>query len=209
MVSLIFICIITAYLMGSLPTGYIAGKLAKGIDIREEGSGNVGATNVFRVVGKRAGVVVLIIDVIKGFLAVYLLAALFFNFSGAYSLLVWQITAGIGVIAGHNWTPWLGFKGGKGVATSCGVFLAIIPKAVGLSFFVFIVILLLSNFISFSSMTAALSFPFFVFLTYREHQDFYFLLSMSVMLALLIIFMHRGNIKRLIKGEENKFIKKR
>ena len=126
----IIFSLLAGYLIGSVPTAYLVGKLVKGIDIRQHGSGNVGATNVFRVVGKKWGISVLLFDMFKGFTTAFWVWHLTGSVSN--SAFIASLLAGAAAIAGHTWTPWLGFRGGKGVATSLGVLIAITPEAAGI-----------------------------------------------------------------------------
>ncbi len=189
--------LIAAYIIGSCPTGYLLGKWLMGIDIREHGSGNPGATNVFRVVGKRAGIITLVVDFLKGFLPVFLSLTLDPRAQAFASLL------GLAAIAGHNWSIWLKFNGGKGVATSAGVFMALLPIPTALSLVVFGIASRLSGHISVGSMAGALSNPLFALL-FRSTGYRIFL---SLCCALLIILMHRKNIVRLMRSEEMKVFK--
>jgi len=198
------LCLILSYLLGSIPTAYLVGKFVKGIDIRKHGSGNVGATNVFRTVGKRWGSFSLAADMLKGFMATFYLAPFFFIPDSGTALPIWQLISGALVIAGHAWPLWLRFKGGKGVATSCGVFLGIYPWAVLSALVVWIVSALLSRFVSLSSLIAAFSFQFFLYFFYRHTQSFSVALTLAIALFLFILFTHRTNIQRLMRGVESK-----
>ena len=149
------IILVLSYIIGSIPTAIIAGKWLKKIDIREYGSGNAGATNVFRTLGWKAGITVLLIDMFKGFVPVYWLAGLIHhNFD---TLIYFQLLAGICAIVGHMWTIFAGFKGGKGVGTSGGVFLGLAPLALGLSLLVFVIIVWITRYVSLGSILAALT----------------------------------------------------
>jgi len=185
------------FLLGSLPTAFWVGKLVKGVDIRQQGSGNVGATNVFRVVGKKWGIAVMAIDMLKGFLAVWWLPDFFSSPS---------ILSGVAAIAGHTWTPWLRFRGGKGVATSAGVFLALAPRAALASLLVWGGIFYWKRYVSLASLGTSLSFPVWVFFFYRGSEGFNLLFSVSLLVPCFIFYTHRGNIRRLQKGEEKRLI---
>jgi len=203
----IIILAISSYLLGSIPTVIITGKLLKHIDIRQHGSGNAGATNVFRVLGWRAGLVVLIIDMFKGFLAAGLLIRLFPQlWSDTDYRIYWQIMAGLIAILGHIWTIFAGFRGGKGVGTAAGVILGLQPFPVLICLIVFIVIVARTRYVSLGSITSAILLPFILlgnkFLLHLEVPVA--MLILSVLLALLIVFTHRQNISRLIQGNENK-----
>ena len=195
--------LIVSYLLGSIPTAFLVGKW-RGIDIREQGSGNVGATNVFRVMGKKFGTLVLAVDILKGFLVTFWVAASQHPNVSTISLVQSQLAAGLCAIAGHAWPIWLGFRGGKGVATSCGVFLGIYPNAVLLSLLVWVVCALMSRYVSLSSIIAALSFPIFLFLFYRSRTDFALSFVISLLLFSFILYTRRANVKRLVNGAEHK-----
>lgn len=201
MLEIAFACFIS-YLVGSIPTAYVVGKLLKGIDIREHGSGNAGATNVFRVVGKGWGVGVLLFDALKGAFAVRVVSS-FFSTS-VLSLPTLQLVSGIAAIMGHTWTVWLKFKGGKGVATSAGVFIALVPKAALCSLAIFLGLFIWRRYVSLGSLGAAVTFPFWVILFYRTSEVFPLLLPISFFLVGFIFYTHRENIERLRAGTEKK-----
>lgn len=194
---IIILAIIAAYLIGSIPTGLVFGKLLKGIDIRDYGSGNIGATNVFRVIGKIPGIIVLIIDILKGFAPVLMIPHLV-NVpvsKGLFSVLI-----GAAAISGHNWTVFSRFKGGKGVATGAGVFLALNPIAVGITLALFFVLVALTKYISLGSVCSAVILPVLLMLFKSPLEYILFGLIMS----LIVIWRHKENIKRLLRGTENK-----
>ncbi|PIQ87283.1 MAG: acyl-phosphate glycerol 3-phosphate acyltransferase [Candidatus Omnitrophica bacterium CG11_big_fil_rev_8_21_14_0_20_45_26] len=195
---------ILSYLIGSIPNAFLIGKLVKHIDIREHGSGNVGATNVFRTVGKGWGSLALVLDMSKGLIVSAVIVPLAYRLSSHDSLIIWQLVFGLLAIGGHTWPIWLKFKGGKGVATSCGVFLGIFPLAVLLALLVWIATAVLTRFVSASSMVAAFSFQIFLFLFYRHVSEFRFIMIIAVLLFIFIVYTHRSNITRLIRGTENK-----
>jgi glycerol-3-phosphate acyltransferase PlsY len=202
-----------AYLLGSIPTGYLAAK-AKGIDIRTVGSGNIGATNAMRVLGKPVGIGVLLVDALKGFAAVMWLPLFVlnqfaspdfwttpFDLHGRQNLIAtFSVIAGVGAVLGHNYTCWLKFKGGKGIATSAGVFLALAPLALGICVVVFAVALLLTRYVSVGSIAAALALPVAVWFT----RDDTLLRLVTIILGALAIYKHKTNIQRLIAGTENR-----
>jgi len=196
--------LILAYLMGSIPTGFVVAKVVKGIDIREQGSGNVGASNVYRVVGARWGLLVLAVDILKGWVAVVVLYHLLLETGSTSLALVRKLVLGFAAIAGHNWTVFLRFKGGKGVATTCGVFLSIVPSAVACAMVVWVGVVSVSKYISVGSMGAALSCPLWIWIFYRGSENFYILLSASFLIPILIMYTHRSNIRKLMKGTESK-----
>jgi acyl phosphate:glycerol-3-phosphate acyltransferase len=196
----IIIALFAAYILGSIPTSYIMGKLIKGIDIRDFGSGNVGATNALRILGTKIGVFTLIIDIGKGFLAVNIAR---FIIHEPTNLII--IFIGLFAIIGHIFTIFLKFKGGKGVATSAGVFIALIPIPVALALVVFVITVWLSKFVSLGSMLAALTL-FVAELVINILNSFSELeiLIFTFIIALFIIIRHKANIQRLINGNENK-----
>lgn len=203
-----FLCLILAYFVGSTPTAYLIGKWVKKIDIRQHGSGNVGASNVFRVVGKKWGFLVLGIDVVKGFLSSALIAKWGYSQNPILNLPVYCLLVGMAAVAGHIWTLFLNFHGGKGVATSLGVGLGLLPKAALLALGVWVVVLIPYGYIALSSMVAALSFPLWIYLLYRTVDGFTVIFGISLILAVVIIYMHRSNIQRLRAGTENRVWKK-
>ena len=195
-----------AYLLGSIPTGYLVAK-AKAIDIRSVGSGNIGATNAMRVLGKPAGIFVLLADALKGFAACFLgMSVPVFLGHNPDSVTTWMIghncavIAGIFAVLGHNYTCWLKFKGGKGIATSAGVFLALAPLAMGISVAVFAVALLLTRYVSVGSIAAALTLPVAVWFT----RGGTLLRVVTIILSAMAIYKHKSNIQRLRAGTENR-----
>ncbi len=196
----IIIALLTAYILGSIPTSYIMGKLIKGIDIRDFGSGNVGATNALRILGTKVGVFTLIIDIGKGFIAVTIAR---FIIEDPADLIM--ILTGLFAILGHIFTIFLKFKGGKGVATSAGVFIALVPIPVALALFVFVFTVWLSRFVSLGSILAALTLfiselVMNICISFTELEFLIF----TFIIALFIIIRHKANIQRLINGNENK-----
>lgn len=190
--------IIVSYLLGSIPVGYLIVNARTGADIRETGSGGTGATNVSRRAGKGAGILTLILDALKGSAAVIIATIILRDFNHA---LWWIGTAGILAILGHIFPVWLGFRGGKGVATGVGVFLILTPVAVLLSGLLFLIVVVFTRYVSLGSMIGALSVPALAWpLNYGTPLVFTTLFG-----ALLIVFAHRQNIQRLMTGTENKF----
>ncbi len=193
--------VIIAYLLGSIPFGYLIVRKKLGDDIRQTGSGGTGATNVSRRAGKTAGVITLLLDALKGSLAVLIAKGLAPNAD-------WLIAAAaIAVIAGHMFPVWLGFRGGKGVATAVGVFLILAPIALLCAGVLFVVIVSLTRYVSLGSIIAAATIPLFVWLQsmlVKPAADLEPLLIAAIVGAVLIVFAHRGNIGRLARGTESK-----
>jgi acyl phosphate:glycerol-3-phosphate acyltransferase len=199
--------LLLSYLLGSVATAVWVGRIFHGIDVREHGSGNAGATNVIRVLGWKTGIPVLLIDVFKGWLAAML--PVIFNLAEPESALLTnlQILAGISVVLGHIFPVFASFRGGKGVATIFGVLLAINPLLTISCFGVFLCVLLISGYVSLSSMSAGMAFPIFLFVFFETPSVFFKVFS--VVVAIAIILTHRKNISRLLKGEESKLIRKK
>ncbi|GMT48726.1 MAG: glycerol-3-phosphate acyltransferase [bacterium] len=196
--------LVMSYALGSFPSAYLAGKLIKNIDIREHGSGNVGATNVFRVLGKTWGIVTLAVDILKGSLAIILAKSILSTDQeyGSWILLAFGLMA----FLGHLFPVWLKFKGGKGVAVGAGVFLALIPVEMGFILTFFVLVVALTRYVSLGSVLSALFLPLSVYLNPLREQDndlYPYLIATSV-IALAVLVMHWGNIKRLLRGEEHK-----
>jgi glycerol-3-phosphate acyltransferase PlsY len=226
----LWLCPLVAFLLGSIPFGLLIAK-AKGIDIRQHGSGNIGATNVFRIIGRKYGISCLFLDALKGFVPVVIAVNLVridgripqfhLGFLDAYSLilpagaqlkgqLVHVLTA-LAAVLGHNYSPWIGFKGGKGIATSAGVLIALMPAAVVLLLVVFIITLATTRYVAVASSVAAISLPILTHLGARFHgrwEDgtwnkplFFF----SLAIAILAVWKHRTNFSRLREGTESRF----
>ena len=198
----------TAYLLGSIPSAVWWGKRYYGIDVREFGSGNAGATNTFRVLGKKAGIPVLFIDIIKGTSAVLLafLSPFVFESNQFVNL---QLGLGIAALVGHVFPIFAGFRGGKGVATILGIVICLTPITSLMVLGVFLIVLLATRYVSLSSMTAGLSFPFFLNIVLKNQNQT--LLIFSLFVAALLIVTHKKNIARLLKRQETKvnlFVKK-
>jgi acyl phosphate:glycerol-3-phosphate acyltransferase len=198
-----------SYLLGSIPFGYLAGRLA-GIDIRQVGSGNVGATNVVRVLGKKYGYPVFALDVLKGFGPVKISMLIAAGLPQQWnSPEIFGILAAISSVLGHLYPPWLKFKGGKGVATSAGALLALTPVATLIGVAIWIVLFWLTGYVSLASMTAAIILPI-VILVMRSHDSNKGkpLVYSAVCVAVIVIWRHRSNLSRLIRGTEPRFIRK-
>tara|TARA_Y100000031_G_C8109629_1_gene332829 strand:- start:111 stop:740 length:630 start_codon:yes stop_codon:yes gene_type:complete len=192
--------LLTAYLIGSFPTAYIFGRVIKGIDIRKFGSGNVGATNTFRVIGRAPGLMVLAIDILKGFVCVAYIAKLFMLISPVARPELYKVLMGTSAIAGHSWPVFLKFKGGKGVATSAGVVIGLIPNIFLLSFLAWAIIFSITGYVSLASIIAAISIPIFTLFCGESTEVITFMSA----LCILIVYKHRSNIGRLKRGEEKK-----
>lgn len=220
MLNLIFV-VILSYLAGSIPTSIIVSKLVRGIDIREHGSGNAGGSNVFRVLGWKYGILVILLDALKGALAVIIVARLYLdsfpfkNITPFDDFTLVQIICGVTAVIGHIWTIFAGFRGGKGIATGLGVLIIIVTVDMALALGVFFLVVSLSRYISLGSIAAAIAVP--LILVIRENlfgidiQGYHTILPFTIVLALLVIYTHRKNIDRLIKGSESKlsFVKKK
>ncbi|MDW7679948.1 MAG: glycerol-3-phosphate 1-O-acyltransferase PlsY [bacterium] len=202
MISLILI-IVLSYFAGSIPSSIICSKLFRGIDIRDHGSGNAGATNAWRVLGWKIGLIVMIVDVGKGVLATLLISQIRIDPISIGDDVV-QIIAGSSAVLGHIWTVFAGFRGGKGVGTAAGMLFSIYPLSGVVCLIVFLLTLFISRFVSLSSILAAISFPIATVLLKNYQQYSTALFAFACLMAILIIFTHRSNIKRLLKGEEKK-----
>ncbi|MGQ9621170.1 MAG: glycerol-3-phosphate 1-O-acyltransferase PlsY [Bacteroidales bacterium] len=207
--GILFIILVTAagYLLGSVPTAVWTGRLFHGIDIREHGSGNAGATNVIRVLGWKTGIPVMIVDVAKGWVAALL--PLLFNLAekGTGTLVNLQILTGIAAISGHIYPVFAGFRGGKGVGCTVGVLLALNPLLTLSCLGVFIAMLLITGYVSVSSMSFGIAFPVFLFTVFNTPSVVFKIFS--ILIAVVLIITHRTNIRRLLGGEESKFIKQK
>lgn len=195
--------IIISYLLGSIPTAYMFGRILKGIDIRKFGSGNVGATNAFRVLGPMWGVIVLILDIVKGIIPVTIVANYFLNY-GDFSPVLLRTIFGFACICGHNWTLFLRFKGGKGVATTLGVLVGLGTAVIELRLVLLLVILvwlitfLILRIVSVASVLSALSLPLFA-LIFQQSRE---LIILSVILAVFIVIRHKNNLLGLFHSKE-------
>ena len=207
-----------AYLLGSIPFGFLVAK-AKGIDIRSVGSGNIGATNAMRVLGKPAGIFVMVMDALKGYAACWVGIYIYANFSPnseihsfhdlSVMLQQWEgcaIIAGICAVLGHNYTCWLKFKGGKGIATTAGVYLALAPWALLVALAAFILAILLTKYVSAGSILAAVALPVTVWVMTPHNL---FLGVVTTALGALAIYKHKSNIQRLLAGTENRLGQKK
>jgi acyl phosphate:glycerol-3-phosphate acyltransferase len=186
-----------SYLVGAIPTGYLAGRLFRGIDLREHGSKNLGATNVYRTLGWRYAIPVLLLDVAKGALPVLVFAP---QVSDSQ---LFALACGIAAILGHVFSVFVRFRGGKGVATAAGVMLGLTPLALGVAALAWLVIVTLSGYVSLASIAAAAVFPVAVYIL--ERPDRPEILWLDALVAVAIIWLHRANIRRLLNGTESRF----
>ncbi len=191
-----WLLVVASYFTGAFPTSYLAGRLARGIDLRQHGSGNLGATNVFRVLGWKAATPVFMIDIFKGFAPTF-----FFPGLDGSPRWEWALAYGAAAILGHVYSVYVHFKGGKGVATSAGVFLALAPWAVLAGLVVWVSLVALTRVVSIASIVAALIVPPVVWLTTGNGP----VLWLSLALMAFVIWSHRTNIGRLLRGEEHRF----
>jgi glycerol-3-phosphate acyltransferase PlsY len=198
---MIFLSIFLSYLIGAIPTAYMAGRILKNIDIRKHGSGNVGATNVFRVLGKGPGIIVLLIDIAKGIIPVAVVA------DCLQTTTLWErIVISLAAVAGHNWTVFLQFKGGKGIATSLGVLIGLTIRIASIrpvllyTLLTWLVVFVVSGFVSLASIIAAVFLPLFMILTNQPFS----MIFLGIVFCVFVVLRHRPNIRRLIAGEENR-----
>lgn len=210
----LFVIILLSYLVGAIPTSIIMSKLVKGIDIREHGSGNAGGSNVFRILGWKYGITVILLDATKGMIAVLLVSRLYFgnfpfpNATPFDDFTLVQIIAGLSAILGHIWTIFAGFKGGKGIATGLGILVSIVTIDMLLGLVVFAIVVGVSKYISLGSLAAAISVPLIMII--RENifgvdiSGYHTILPLTILLAFLVMYTHKANIGRLINGNENK-----
>jgi glycerol-3-phosphate acyltransferase PlsY len=197
-----FVLIFIAYLVGSLPTAVLVSKYFFGIDIRDYGSGNAGATNTFRVLGTRWGAFVMAVDILKGVLASFLYLLLPYYLTNEWDRTNFMIGLGLSAVVGHIFPVWANFKGGKGVATLLGMVLAIQPLVALCVIAVFLLVLYLTRFVSLSSILASMAFPLFIMVVFNEPEPLYRVFAIAV--ALMVILTHQKNISRLLQGNESK-----
>ncbi|HUE97113.1 MAG TPA: glycerol-3-phosphate 1-O-acyltransferase PlsY [Longimicrobiaceae bacterium] len=188
--------VVASYLLGSVPSSYIAGRLVRGIDLREHGSGNLGATNTFRVLGGRVAAPVMLLDMTKGFIP----AAVFAQWDGSEQW-AWALAYGAAAIVGHVFSIYMRFRGGKGVATGAGVFLALSPLAMAFAIAAWLLVLKLSRMVSLASITAAAVLVAAIVATESRPE----VLTLGILVASFVIFAHRSNVKRILRGEEPRF----
>jgi glycerol-3-phosphate acyltransferase PlsY len=194
-----WLLVVASYLLGSVPASYVAGRMARGIDLREHGSGNLGATNTFRVLGAKVAAPVMAFDVLKGFVPAW-----FFPLWDASPDWRWALVYGAAAIVGHVFSIYMRFRGGKGVATGAGVFLALAPAAVGGAFLVWLVTLRLGRMVSLASILAAVTVVPFIWLTTERWE----VRALGVVLGAFVVFSHRANVGRILRGEEHRFGRK-
>jgi len=192
-----------AYLLGSIPTAVWVSKKIYGLDIREHGSGNAGATNTFRVLGKKAGIAVMIVDMLKGFVAVKL-SYLSSHAAGSEAIVNLQVGLGLAAVVGHIFPIWAGFRGGKGIATLFGMILAI-QYYVALSLVgVFLAMLFLTNYVSLSSIAASVAFPVLILFIFKDKAPEISYKLFAIATACMVVLTHHKNISRLLAGNESK-----
>lgn len=209
--------IITSYLIGAIPSALIVGKLFKKIDIRNFGSGNLGSTNAFRVLGVPLGVLVQSIDISKGLIAVLVVTNIFYshlpftNYTPFEDITVLKIIAGLSAVIGHTFSVFVNFKGGKGINTALGMLISLAPVDVGISIGFFVLTVVFSGYVSLGSIVASFFFPVIMFIRENifkvEIDGYKTLIFFSIGISLLLIYNHRQNIKRLLYGNENRFDK--
>lgn len=208
------IIVILSYLVGSIPTSIIVTKIFRGVDIRKYGSGNAGGTNVIRVLGWKAGVLVIAIDIFKGYVATMLVTKLMYgqipfqNLTPFEDITVIRVIAGCAAILGHIWTAFGGFRGGKGIATAGGVLLGLATIEVLVAVGVFSLVFILSRYVSLGSISGAIAFPLSMFFRHNifkaDLQGYNTLIFFSMGISLLLLYTHRENIKRLLDGTEHR-----
>ncbi len=206
----LILLLLLSYIVGSTPTSIIVGKITRGIDIRDHGSGNAGGTNVFRVLGWKPALFVVIVDVFKGWLPAAYFATRLFQGQPLTDTGLVQILCGFAAVLGHTYTVFSGFKGGKGVGTVAGMLIALFPLAFPLCLIVFAITLMLTGYVSLSSIFASVSLPLFLFIlppVASVEPAPLSLLVFSLLIPWFIIFTHRSNISRLRQGTENRFEK--
>lgn len=199
---LLCVCLVISYLLGACPNGLLIARV-RGVDIRQVGSGNIGATNVFRSVGKGAGMSVFLLDALKGFIPAFCLPLLVGAATGEPVARETGIWFGVAAIAGHNWPVYLRFKGGKGVATSAGVLIGVAPAAVGIGLVAWLGLFLTTRYVSVGSIGAAVAVAITGWVRYRDAG--LVLPIVLTLLAALVVWRHRTNLQRLADGTENRF----
>ncbi len=204
---LFILVILGAYLLGSIPTSVWLGRAIKGVDLRDHGSGNAGATNAFRVLGKPIGIAVLVLDMAKGFLAVNMALLQDEIAPGSEAWIIFRIGLGLLAVVGHIFPVFAGFKGGKGVATITGVALALHPYAALAAIGVYLLVFLLTRISALGSLSAVLTYPIWIILVFKS--DYLSLRIFSLVVVVLVMITHRSNILRLVRGEEKSLFRKK
>ena len=199
-VLVFIVSVILAYLVGSFPTSFIMARATKGIDIRQVGSGNAGATNVLRSVGKLPALVTLVVDILKGVFVVTIMANFFYSYTENLDYDFYRSFLGLVAVCGHIWPVWLKFKGGKGVATTLGVAIGLAPLVLLPSLAIWLAIFFTTNYVSLASIIALIAFP----ITAIAFSEPIYLVLVSVVICSISIFKHSENIRRLLRGQENK-----
>ncbi|MDB5033751.1 MAG: plsY [Chlorobi bacterium] len=215
----ILLIVLIGYLLGSIPSAVIVSQVFFGFDIRKKGSGNMGSTNTFRVLGWKAGVAVQLLDILKGVAAVAVAVKVFHgvlpfpNATGFEDITVVKTIAGVAAVIGHIWTAFAGFKGGKGINTALGMLIGIAPVELAVAVGIFLLVVSASGYVSLASMIAAVALPTTMVVRYNifhvDIEGYHTLILFCIGLAALIIFSHRANIRRLAEGRENRFNKLR
>lgn len=196
--------LILAYLIGSIPSAVWIGKAFYGIDVREYGSGNAGATNTFRVLGRKAGIPVLLLDIFKGFAALHLVELTGDYLPGTQQFVNFKLALGIAALLGHIFPVFAGFRGGKGVATLLGILIGVQPVAALICSGIFLLFFLSSGYVSLGSMMSAIAYPFIIMLVLNETMPTVNIFAMSV--AILVLITHQKNIERLLRGKESRIL---
>src|SRR5712672_1132333 len=202
-----WLVLICSYLVGGIPFSYLAGRMTKGIDLRQHGSGNLGASNTYRILGWRIALIVLVLDIAKGFWPVFLARA--YDVPGQEPF--HQLAGAVGAVLGHLFSPYLRFTGGKGIATSAGAFMALAPWAFGCALVVFALVFAVRKIVSLASLAAAVTLPIAVYFTTRAGlaASSASVLWGSILVMLVVVVKHRGNIKRLVAGTEPRLARRR
>ncbi|HPI18909.1 MAG TPA: glycerol-3-phosphate 1-O-acyltransferase PlsY [Candidatus Kapabacteria bacterium] len=213
----LILVILLSYLAGSIPTAVIISKKFFGFDIREKGSGNMGSTNAFRLLGWKWGVTVQIVDILKGVFAVVVIANLlgdgisFLSIDFFHDKTIVRFIAGMAAVCGHIWSMFVGFKGGKGINTTMGMLISIAPVDISIAIGIFLIAVLFSGYVSLGSIAGAIAFPSSLFLRYNifgvDIPSYSIIIYFALAIAILILYTHRTNISRLLKGTENRFAK--
>ncbi len=196
------LALLAAYILGSIPSAVWIGRIFFGIDVREYGSGNAGATNTFRVLGKKAGIPVALIDILKGYLAVQLATLIGIYLPGTQQFVNFKLTLGVAALMGHIFPVFAGFRGGKGIATLLGIVIGVHPPAALICAGIFFATLIITNYVSLSSIFSAMAFP--IIIMFGFHETVRSLNVFSIFVTILVLITHQKNIERLLRGEEGK-----